>query len=69
MEMITVDDYIDAFKEMCDYDEIDAKHFGSESLEAIIRDDIKSRLDDGLMFTKIGAWKLVTLVVRGNASG
>ena len=36
MAMITVDDYLDAFKEMCDYDEIDAKHFGSESLEAII---------------------------------
>lgn len=55
MTMITVDDYLDAFKEMCDYDEFDAKHFGSESLEAIIRDDLKSRLEDGLMFTKIGA--------------
>lgn len=39
MTMITVDDYLDAFKEMCNYDEFDAKHFGAESLEAIIRDD------------------------------
>lgn len=52
MTMITVDDYLDAFKEMCDYDEFDAKHFGSKSLEAIIRDDIENRLEDGLMFTK-----------------
>ena len=59
MAMITVDDYLDAFKEMCDYDEIDAKHFGSESLEAIIRDDIKSRLEDGLMFTKEALSKVV----------
>lgn len=59
MTMITVDDYLDAFKEMCDYDEFDAKHFGSESLEAIIRDDLKSRLDDGLMFTKEALSKVV----------
>lgn len=37
---------------MCDYDDIDAKYFGSKSLEAIIRDDIENRLEDGLMFTK-----------------
>lgn len=59
MTMITVDDYLDAFKEMCNYDEFDAKHFGSESLEAIIRDDLKSRFDDGLMFTKEALSKVV----------
>lgn len=59
MTMITVDDYLDAFKEMCNYDEFDTKHFGSESLEAIIRDDLKSRLDDGLMFTKEALSKVV----------
>lgn len=52
MTMIMVDDYLDAFKEMCNYDDIDAKYFGSKSLEAIIRDDIENRLEDGLMFTK-----------------
>lgn len=52
MTMITTDDYLDAFKEMCNYDDIDAKYFGSKSLEAIIRDDIENRLEDGLMFTK-----------------
>ena len=52
MTMITIDDYLDAFKEMCNYDDIDAKYFGSKSLEAIIRDDIENRLEDGLMFTK-----------------
>ena len=52
MTMITTDDYLDAFKEMCNYDGIDAKYFGSKSLEAIIRDDIENRLEDGLMFTK-----------------
>ena len=52
MTMITTDDYLDAFKEMCKYDDIDAKYFGSKSLEAIIRDDIENRLEDGLMFTK-----------------
>lgn len=52
MTMITTDDYLDAFKEMCNYDDIDAKYFGSKSLEAIIRDDIENHLEDGLMFTK-----------------
>lgn len=52
MTMITTDDYLDAFKEMCNYDDIDAKYFGSKSLEAIIRDDMENRLEDGLMFTK-----------------
>ena len=52
MTMITTDDYLDAFKEMCNYDDIDAKYFGSKSLEAIIRDDIENRLEDGLIFTK-----------------
>lgn len=59
MAMITVDDYINAFKETCDYDDIDAKYFDSESLGAIIRDDIKSRLEDGLMFTKEALSKVV----------
>ena len=59
MAMVTVDDYLDAFKETCDYDDIDAKYFGSESLEAIIRDDIRSRLEDGLMFTKEALSKVV----------
>ena len=59
MTMITTDDYLDAFKEMCNYDEFDAKYFGSESLEAIIRDDIKSRLEDGIMFTKEALSKVV----------
>lgn len=31
MTMITVDDYLDAFKEMCDYDEFDAKHFAARA--------------------------------------
>ncbi len=59
MAMVTVDDYLDAFKEICDYDDIDAKYFGSKSLEAIIRDDIQSRLEDGLMFTKEALSKVV----------
>lgn len=59
MEMITVDDYIDAFRETCDYDDIDAKYFGSKSLEAIIQDDMQSRLEDGLMFTKEELSKVV----------
>lgn len=59
MAMVTVDDYLDAFKETCVYDDIDAKYFGSESLEAIIRDDIQSRLEDGLMFTKEALSKVV----------
>ena len=59
MAMVTVDDYLDAFKETSDYDDIDAKYFGSESLEAIIRDDIRSRLEDGLMFTKEALSKVV----------
>ena len=59
MTMITVDDYLDAFKETCDYDDIDAKYFGSKSLETIIRDDIQSRLEDGLMFTKEELSKVV----------
>lgn len=59
MAMVTVDDYLDAFKETCDYDDIDAKYFGNESLEAIIRDDIRSRLEDGLMFTKEALSKVV----------
>lgn len=46
MTMITVDDYIDAFRETCDYDDIDAKYFGSKSLEAIIQDDMQSRLEN-----------------------
>ena len=59
MAMVTVGDYLDAFREACDYDDIDAKYFGSESLEAIIRDDIQSRLEDGLMFTKEALSKVV----------
>ena len=59
MTMIMVDDYLDAFIKMCNDDEFDAKHFGSESLEAIIRDDIKSRLEDGIMFTKEALSKVV----------
>lgn len=59
MAMVTADDYIDAFKETCDYDDIDAKYFGSKSLETIIRDDIQSRLEDGLMFTKEALSKVV----------
>lgn len=31
MTMITTDDYLDAFKEMCNYDDIDAKYFGSKA--------------------------------------
>lgn len=35
MTMITVDDLpFDAFKEMCNYDEFDAKHFGSRKLRS-----------------------------------
>lgn len=59
MAMVTVGDYLDAFRETCDYDDIDAKYFGSESLETIIRDDIQSRLEDGLMFTKEALSKVV----------
>ena len=59
MAMVTIDDYLDAFKEICDYDDIDAEDFGNESFEAIIRDDIQSRLEDGLMFTKEALSKVV----------
>lgn len=57
--MVTVGDYLDAFRETRDYDDIDAKYFGSKSLESIIRDDIQSRLEDGLMFTKEALSKVV----------
>ena len=59
MAMVTVGDYLDAFKEICDHDDIDAEYFGSESFEAIIQDDIQSRLEDGLMFMKEALSKVV----------
>ena len=37
MTMITVDDYLDAFKEMCNYDEFDATN---EAMETQLRDSL-----------------------------
>lgn len=64
MEMITIDDYIDAFKEMCNYDDIDIKCFSDQGFDAILQDDMDARIHGNLKITKEELSKVVVAALN-----